>query len=138
MEWTCNADAGCLAWIRDSIRKELSSRLDAKQLDEVVLGVGEACANIVKHAYEGKGGPLTVRLEKGAEDFEIELRNRGKPLDPGACRPRSLDDIRPGGLGTYFMSCVFDEIRYEREPDGTNVVVMRRKWTRPDPKDGDR
>ncbi len=135
MKWSCDADPKCLAGIRESVRNRLAGRLSPEELDEVCLGVGEACANVVKHAYHGQGGPLEVRLELDDEGFTLEFRDQGEPPDPKRITPRPLDEVRPGGLGTHFMRCAFDEMTYHREADGTNVLTARRRWRRPPPAD---
>ena len=46
--------------------------------------------------------------------MEFILEDSAPKVKPEAIRPRSLDDIRPGGLGTFFIhsymdKCTFDE-----------------------------
>ncbi len=48
-----------------------------------------------------------------------------EPIDPKTVRPRDLDDVRPGGLGTHFIAEVMDDAKFERPPSGNgNLLIM--------------
>ncbi|MCK5479190.1 MAG: ATP-binding protein, partial [Methylococcales bacterium] len=42
-------------------------------------------------------------------------------------RSRDLDDIRPGGLGVYFIHEIMDQVEYLENPKGTGNVLQMKK-----------
>lgn len=88
--------------------------------------VDEALANIIRHAYGGQPGqPIEVlcrRLKDRAggtqcAGIEIVLVDRGAAADREELRGRSLDDVRPGGLGLHFIHGGVDEMKYSSRGD---------------------
>jgi anti-sigma regulatory factor (Ser/Thr protein kinase) len=92
---------------------------------KIVLAVDEACANIIKHTYNGDRNQSIEIFCKGNDDLlEIVLGDCGPPLDLDGILPRDLDDIRPGGLGTHFIRAVMDEVNYAHKEGSGNVLRM--------------
>ena len=90
----------------------------------VVLAVDEALTNIIKHAYGGEPGrPIQAsfcRVEvlqdgKQRKALEIILEDRGKKVDRAKLCGRSLEDVRPGGLGMHFINECMDEVEFRRK-----------------------
>ncbi|MGA8259306.1 MAG: ATP-binding protein, partial [Arenicellales bacterium] len=53
------------------------------------------------------------------------LRDFAEPIDTSQVKPRPLDTIRPGGLGTHFMREVMDEVEFLPPPfGGGNLLRM--------------
>ena len=94
------------------------------ETNDVVLALDEACQNVIRHAY---GGPsedeieLTVRSRPGRLVFR--LRDFAAPVDPSKIKPRDLDDVRPGGLGTHLIQEVMDEVQYLRPSQGEGNLL---------------
>jgi len=56
------------------------------------------------------------------------LRDFAESIDVSSVKPRDLDDIKPGGLGTHFMREVMDEVQFMPPPaDGGNLLRMVKK-----------
>jgi sigma-B regulation protein RsbU (phosphoserine phosphatase) len=56
------------------------------------------------------------------------LTDHAPAIDPSRVKPRNLDDIRPGGLGTYFIRRVMDEVEFLRPASGSgNLLRMVRR-----------
>ena len=103
----------------------LEAGLSKKYARSIVLAVDEACSNIIKYAYEGdhtKTIGMTIAAEQGR--LLIELRDTGKKPDVSKIAPRKLDEIRPGGLGTHFMSSVFDSVMYDTKQEAGTVLTL--------------
>ena len=106
--------------------KDLSSKKD-----DLVLAIAEAAQNIVKHAYNG--GPHTdkmrVRISLNNDDLQIDLFDKGKPAIPENIKPRALDDIKPGGLGTFFIGQIMDQVVFKtkKEEGWVNHLVLTKK-----------
>ena len=106
--------------------KDLSSKKD-----DLVLAIAEAAQNIVKHAYNG--GPHTdkmrVKISLNNNDLQIDLFDKGKPAIPENIKPRALDDIKPGGLGTFFIGQIMDQVVFKtkKEEGWVNHLVLTKK-----------
>lgn len=92
---------------------------------KIVLAVDEACTNIIKHAYLGdRNQTITIFCNYDDAKLEVFLRDCGRPVDARCVRPRKLDEIRPGGLGTHFIRSIMDEVDYSFEEGCGNVLRM--------------
>jgi len=97
---------------------------DDAMINDVVLALDEACQNVIRHAY---GGPsdeeieLTVRHRPGRLVFR--LRDFAPLVEPNKIKPRDLEDIRPGGLGTHLIQEVMDEVQYLRPSQGEGNLL---------------
>jgi serine/threonine-protein kinase RsbW len=98
----------------------------------VVLAVDEALTNVIRHAYLGRTDePVEVffrrcqaRGDEGWRDaLEIVLEDHGVPVKAEEMRGRSLDEIRPGGLGLHFIRENMDEVKFHYE-DGKNHLHL--------------
>lgn len=94
---------------------------------DLVLAVDEACQNIIRHAYQGKGGEIELTVRREADRLVIRLLDYAPPVDLTAIQPRPLDELRPGGLGTHFMRSVMDEIAYIPPPPGAGNLLQMTK-----------
>jgi anti-sigma regulatory factor (Ser/Thr protein kinase) len=98
----------------------------------IVRSVDEALANVIRHAYKGqKGKPIVVscsRVRKSEQPgepvgLEIVLEDSGEAPDPGKLKSRSLQEIRPGGLGLHFINQSMDVVEFSRK-EGQNVLRL--------------
>lgn len=99
-----------------------------KETRKIILAVDEACSNIIKYAYEGdytKSITLTVLMDDDA--MVIRITDLGRQVDIAKIAPRRLEDIRPGGLGTHFISTVFDRVEYDTEREQGTVLTLEKK-----------
>ena len=93
---------------------------------DLILGVDEACQNVIRHAYgDDPGGDMIVEIRRKGDELIIELRDFAPPIDVDKVRPRDLDDVRPGGLGTHLIGQVMDEVAFlPSPPGGGNLLRM--------------
>ena len=86
-----------------------------KDTDDLVLALAEAAQNIIKHAYHNQPTKDEMKITIKFKDniLTIELRDKGKPVVPSNIKPRSLDNIRSGGLGTFFIGQIMDEVIFK-------------------------
>ena len=100
----------------------------------VVLAVDEALTNIRKHAYGGEAGrPIQAsfrRIEVPVGDgsrkaLEIVLEDHGKKVDGTKLRARSLEDLRPGGLGLHFIAESMDSVEFRRKPGKNQLRLVK-------------
>lgn len=102
---------------------------DAACTSGIGLGVNEALANIIEHAYGGKEDqPIEVELApvgvKAPQGLRIRLRDYGRSVDPATIKSRPLDQVRPGGLGVHIMSQCMDELDYQRAEGGGTLLTL--------------
>ena len=89
----------------------------------IVRAVDEALANVIRHAYHGRGEqPIEIffrRIEgqhAGLRQsaLEILMEDQGAPVDKKKLRGRDLNDVKPGGLGLHFMRECMDSVEFRR------------------------
>jgi len=99
--------------------------------DDVVLALAEAAQNIVKHAYNGQptGDKMRVEIKFDTKQLIIELFDKGKPAIPQNIKPRKLDDIKAGGLGTFFIGQIMDEVIFKTTAtDWVNHLILKKNY----------
>ena len=98
--------------IRTFARDVFAKRNIPQELkDDLVLAITEAAQNIVKHAYKNQTTTDKMKIKILFRDSEIEIGffDTGLPVVPENIQHRKLDDIKPGGLGTFFIKKIMDE-----------------------------
>ena len=108
----------------------------------IVRSVDEALANIIRHAYQGRPGkPIDVSCSrlwpskdaKEPEGIEIVLEDCGPAVDLEKLKGRSLDEIRPGGLGLHFIKQSMDVVEFRRKSGKNSLRLVKYLATpRPD------
>ena len=97
----------------------------------IVLALDEACTNVIRHAYCGdKGKSIVIEAGCIARGVCFVVIDEGIKPDADAIKPRPLDQIEPGGLGTHFIRAVMDEVSYDTEAGpGTRLTLIKRRKT---------
>jgi serine/threonine-protein kinase RsbW len=105
-----------------------------EQSRAIVRSVDEALANVIRHAYGGEPGrPIEVtcrhlhRTQNGScvSGLEIVLRDSGARADPAKMKGRSLEEIRPGGLGLHFIRESMDEVEFSRKKGKNQLRLVK-------------
>lgn len=98
-------------------------------VEKIVIAVNEACMNIIQHAYnDDSEGEIILEIINNQPHLEFHLTDFADTIDASKIRPRELDDIRPGGLGTHFINELMDEVEYTVPASGSgNLLIMRIK-----------
>ena len=101
------------------------------QKDELVLAIAEAAQNIVKHGYKGienTTDKMQIKISLSNNELEIGFFDKGKEVVPGNVQHRKLDDIKPGGLGTFFIKQIMDAAVFKKNQKGwVNHLVLSKK-----------
>ena len=101
------------------------------QKDELVLAIAEAAQNIVKHAYKDNQettDKLQIKISFKDNELEIGFFDKGKPVNEENIKHRKLDDVKPGGLGTYFIQQIMDEVVFKESTGWHNHLVLTKKY----------
>ena len=122
-----SSHTGNLSLMRDHVRKFLDSyALSQRERMLMVLGVDEACTNIIRYAYELRDDQLIIlTLEGLRECIRMRLRDYGLQTPGHAMKGRSHDIIKPGGLGLHLIRNAFDQVDYILKPRGTELVLTK-------------
>ena len=89
------------------------------------LAVSEACANIIRHAYEGaedKDIILSVCIE--GDKLLLTIRDFGKKFDLSRYKPPDLDRPAESGYGIYLIRELMDEVEYDTSPSQGTILKM--------------
>ncbi|MDX2225847.1 MAG: SpoIIE family protein phosphatase [Verrucomicrobiae bacterium] len=97
--------------------------------NQIVLAIDEALTNIYRYAYcEDCNQTVRLSIEAAEGMLVFYLVDQGQAADLSKVRSRSLDEIRPGGLGVFLMSTVMDDVKLIPSSSGVgNLLVMKKK-----------
>ena len=116
-----------LSLVRDLVRKFAAEcGFEARQSDLLVLGVDEACTNVIRHVYKHEETHLmSLSCECVAGGVRFRVRDYGQQMGEPVPR-RALDEVQPGGLGLHLIKTVFDEVDYILKEIGTELVLTKK------------
>jgi anti-sigma regulatory factor (Ser/Thr protein kinase) len=117
-----------LALLRNCVRDFLNGYpFSEKQRLLMVLGVDEACTNVIRYAYRLRDDQLiSLRMEGLRKCVRMRLRDYGEQVLPHQMKGRSHDIIKPGGLGLYLIRNAFDQVDYIHKRRGTELVLTKK------------
>jgi serine/threonine-protein kinase RsbW len=115
-----------LAIMRGEVRQFLADfRFTEKQRLLMVLGVDEACTNIIRYAYALRGDqPIRLSMEGLRDCIRMRLRDYGEQMRISA-KSSSSDQLKPGGRGLHLIRHAFDKVDYVLKPRGTELVLTK-------------
>ena len=124
-------DSASLKEIRNFAREVLAKdEMFSSTKDDVVLAIAEAAQNIVKHAYQGEDteDKMEIKISLANGNLEIGFFDKGRPVEKDKIRHRKIDDIKPGGLGTFFIQQIMDAVVFkEGEKPWINHLILTKK-----------
>jgi anti-sigma regulatory factor (Ser/Thr protein kinase) len=120
-----------LSLVRDFIRQFLKPfPFPESEKDLVVLGLDEACTNVIRYAYHHETNQLISLI---CEEIEVgvrfRLRDYGTQCDPTKLQGRPLDLVQPGGLGIHLIRRAFNQVDYNLKKEGTELVLEKHLGT---------
>lgn len=109
----------------------LKAGFTATQTHQIELGLEEALANVWKHGYHHKTGPLAVDMQLHNSTLTIVIEDQAPHFDPTEkmlpiAAPTSLREARIGGLGLPLMQSCFDDILYQRLVTGNRLTLLKK------------
>ena len=111
------ADPKVLVQVRSALRRWLRDvGADEATTGEILVACGEACNNVVEHAYGAAPGTLEVDVALVGRSVEIAVR------DHGAWRPEA---DRGGGWGLDLAGALMESVTVNRRAGGTEVAMRR-------------
>ena len=106
-------------------------KIDQSLKDELVLAIAEAAQNIVKHAYkdnQDSNDIMVVKISCEDNKLQIAFYDMATPVDPKKVKHREIDNIKPGGLGTFFIQEIMDAVEFKdgkRKPWINHLVLTK-------------
>ena len=122
-----SSHTGNLALMRNCVRDFLNGYpFSKRERLLMVLGVDEACTNIIRYAYRLRDDQLIALSMEGLRKcVRMRLRDYGEQVTPQEMKGRSHNMIKPGGLGLFLIRNAFDEIDYLLKRRGTELVLTK-------------
>ena len=104
--------------------------IDQSLKDELVLAIAEAAQNIVKHAYKDSPDTedkMVVQISCKDNKLQIGFYDMGTPVDPGKVKHREIDNVKQGGLGTFFIQQIMDAVEFKdgKKPWINHLVLTK-------------
>ncbi|MDQ6654962.1 MAG: ATP-binding protein [Verrucomicrobiota bacterium] len=123
-----SSHTGNLSLMRSIVRGFLDGfPFSEKERTLMVLGVDEACTNIIRHAYHLRDDqPIALSLEAKRDCVCMRLRDYGCQCPPEKMQGRAHDLIKPGGLGVHLIRSAFDNVDYILKNRGTELVLTKK------------
>jgi serine/threonine-protein kinase RsbW len=121
--FSMTSEAEHLLRLRKWLREELAGHGVPKQdQPNLLLAVGELCANSIQHAYEGRAGqPITVSVRSSDNSVVIEVEDFGKPFDADRYESPNLEAVPESGYGIFLVKTIADSL---------SIDVARERGTR--------
>jgi anti-sigma regulatory factor (Ser/Thr protein kinase) len=131
LDYQFPAQAEQLCNVRQKLRETLEPLGKPEALVNcIVLAVGEACMNIIQHAYcKDEHGNIILEVEKQGDDVTFRLTDfASHKTRAEEMKSRPLDEIRPGGLGCHLINEIMDEVKLIDCGNncGKNVLQMKK------------
>ena len=71
---------------------------------------------------------MVVQISCNENKLQIGFYDMGTPVDPTKVKHREIDNVKPGGLGTFFIQEIMDAVEFK---DGNkpwiNHLVLTKK-----------
>ncbi len=88
-----------------------------KLRSDIIHAINEACTNIIKHSYDNDyEKEIVITLANKHDHLEVMIKDFGKKVHPMSIRHREIHDVKPGGLGVYFIKQSMDKVWYDTTP----------------------
>ncbi len=125
LEFASHAANLCL--VRNFVRQYVAPfGFSEKEVELLVLGIDEACTNVIRHVYKHEETHLmSLSCEQIEHSIRFRLRDYGQATGaPTLARP--LEAVQPGGLGLHLIKTAFDQVDYVLKRIGTELVLTKK------------
>lgn len=102
--------------------------VDEEGVEELVMAVYEALANVIIHGYQNHAGPIQIIAEPIEQGIRVRLMDSAPTFDP--CQMPSPNiavplEQRPfGGMGVQMIRSFVDEFLHHELPGGGNELIL--------------
>jgi anti-sigma regulatory factor (Ser/Thr protein kinase) len=110
---TVSAEPKRLAELRSTLRGWLADLgVPGERVFDILVAVGEACANAIEHGYGPAGGEIELSVARSDRFLEATVRDRGRWREPRGMHR---------GRGLSMMRRLADSVDIVRSSEGTEV-----------------
>ena len=96
--------------------------LTTREVEDLELAVGEACANAVKFSDPGDQTVKVIYTVR-KNSIEIEVRNKGRAFTPPPCPP--IEQLQVGGLGLFIIDQLVDRMSIDCDAGETRLKMVK-------------
>lgn len=95
------------------------------EAERIVLAIDEACSNVIKYRCPTiDDGAIDVHLDLSPAALRVRIGRFCRTAEIDRIKPRALDDVRPGGLGTSFIAQIMDRVEFAADPEVPDCVAL--------------
>lgn len=99
---------GVVRWVA------VGSGFPETEADSLAMAINEAAANVIRHTYANReDARLALEFLRFPDRLEFLLEDWGPKVRVECIRPRPLDEVRPGGLGTFLINTLMDACSFD-------------------------
>ncbi len=111
-----------------STQSVTQSHAASENMDELIVAVNEAAANILRHGYQDSAGTITVIVTSTNRGITVTLLDNAPHFDPTLAPSPNMTlplEKRPfGGMGIHMMKEFCDELSYRHNEKGQNELTL--------------
>ena len=112
--------------VRELLRQALAVfRVSPAKVDEIVLALSEACANVLQHAGEHEEYVVDVDLDD--QVCRISVVDHGEGFDIVEASAEPLRDPLDSGRGLVLMRALVDRLDFVQDADGRHRVTLEKR-----------
>jgi anti-sigma regulatory factor (Ser/Thr protein kinase) len=101
-------------------------------LADLKLALTEACGNVVRHAYTGSDGDVSVAFTIDDNRILMTVQDYGDGIRaPDAIVETPVEGPLEGGMGMSIIRAIVDELEVEPGHDGQGTIVRMVKYLTP-------
>ncbi len=100
------------------------ANLTGDERDDLVLALDEACANVIRHAFPGGCGRISMLAELFDDQVVVQVEDDGVGFDASAPRPRP-GPYDSSGRGLSIIGELMTSVDVDSSAGGTRVVMRK-------------
>jgi anti-sigma regulatory factor (Ser/Thr protein kinase) len=117
-------DSASIPFVRGLFRKALEHmQVGRDTIEEIVLALNEACANVVQHV--GEHDDYEVHVDIDEPICRISVIDQGDGFDPDIPAKPVADAA--GGQGLLLMRALVDDLHFLKDPAGRHTVTLEKR-----------
>jgi anti-sigma regulatory factor (Ser/Thr protein kinase) len=118
-------DAQSVPLMRGLVRQALEHfGVVSDRVDDILLALTEACANVVKHAGDHEGYQVDVAIDD--QVCRISVLDDGEGFDVAAVESQEARSPLDGGRGLLLMRALVDRLAFQETADGRHGVFLEK------------